>query len=85
MSTSNDGFELAEVDLRLRREGNVLGAEQSGSASALKLLRVLEDVELIQLSRQIADEIVEQDPKAQAGWVRDVLRQVTDAEWAARS
>ncbi|MDO4784642.1 MAG: ATP-dependent DNA helicase RecG [Propionibacteriaceae bacterium] len=85
MASSTDGFELAELDLKLRREGNVLGAEQSGAPSTLKLLRVLDDADLIQLTKQIADEIVEADPKAEAGWVRDVLRQVSAAQWAARS
>lgn len=85
MASTADGFELAELDLRLRREGNVLGSEQSGAPRVLKLLRVLDDADLIQLTKQISDEIVEGDPKAEAGWVKDVLRQVSSAEWIARS
>ena len=44
---TRDGFALAEVDLAQRREGDVLGASQSGSRSSLKLLRVLDDADLL--------------------------------------
>lgn len=57
-----DGFELAQVDLELRAEGNVLGTSQSGGRSALKLLRVARDGELIMHARQRAEEIVRDDP-----------------------
>ncbi|PIE99163.1 MAG: hypothetical protein CR979_03460 [Propionibacterium sp.] len=86
MVDSRDGFELAETDLQLRREGNVLGAEQSGTTSGLKLLRVLEDVETIQLSKDIAEQVVTQDPTKSQPWVSDTLRQVAELEkWASRS
>ncbi|MCC2593261.1 ATP-dependent DNA helicase RecG [Tessaracoccus sp. OS52] len=64
---STDGFQLAERDLELRREGDVLGAAQSGQSS-LKLLRVLTDQELIQQARELAGRVLsdtraESDPK----------------------
>jgi ATP-dependent DNA helicase RecG len=57
-----DGFALAQVDLELRREGNVLGRAQSGGRSSLKLLRVARDGELIAEARTLAARVVESDP-----------------------
>jgi ATP-dependent DNA helicase RecG len=48
---TSDGFELARVDLETRREGDVLGAAQSGRRSNVKLLSLLEDEELIAAAR----------------------------------
>ena len=56
-----DGFELAQVDLELRREGDVLGATQSGGRSSLKLLRVATDGDLIGDARIAAAEVLEAD------------------------
>jgi ATP-dependent DNA helicase RecG len=49
-----DGFELARIDLDQRREGDVLGKNQSGNRSHLKLLRVLRDEEIIGIARDAA-------------------------------
>lgn len=57
-----DGFELAQVDLELRREGDVLGANQSGGRSSLKLLRVVTDSEVIIDARAAAAVILDSDP-----------------------
>lgn len=57
-----DGFELAQVDLELRQEGDVLGARQSGGRSSLKLLRVVRDAELIGEARGHAAEVLTADP-----------------------
>jgi len=57
-----DGFALAQVDLELRREGNVLGRAQSGGRSSLKLLRVARDGELISEARALAAEVFDADP-----------------------
>jgi len=57
-----DGFALAEVDLELRREGNVLGRAQSGGRSSLKLLRVARDGKLIGEARSLAAEVLDADP-----------------------
>ncbi len=57
-----DGFELARLDLEHRREGNVLGSEQSGRRSALRLLSLLRDEELIRTARQEATALVAADP-----------------------
>ena len=57
-----DGFKLSEIDLELRREGDVLGANQSGGRSSLKLLRVLADSKMIQEARAEVIEIFDADP-----------------------
>jgi ATP-dependent DNA helicase RecG len=57
-----DGFELAQADLELRREGDVLGGEQSGARSSLRLLRVATDGELITQARAHAQELIGDDP-----------------------
>ena len=59
---STDGFELSRIDLEQRREGDVLGAAQSGSRSHLRLLRVLRDEDLILSARADAQEILAEDP-----------------------
>jgi ATP-dependent DNA helicase RecG len=57
-----DGFELSEIDLELRREGDVLGQSQSGGRSSLKLLRVLQDAKLIQAVRNQVEVLFNTDP-----------------------
>ncbi|ASY16111.1 ATP-dependent DNA helicase RecG [Candidatus Planktophila sulfonica] len=56
-----DGFELSRIDLEQRREGDVLGASQSGSRSHLRLLRVLRDESMIEEARIDATTIIESD------------------------
>ena len=53
-----DGFELSRIDLEQRREGDVLGASQSGTKSHLRLLRVLRDEELIESARRDAADLI---------------------------
>ncbi|HWR86585.1 MAG TPA: ATP-dependent DNA helicase RecG [Rhodoglobus sp.] len=57
-----DGFELANKDLELRQEGDVLGSTQSGGRSSLKLVRVAKDGDLIAEAREAAAAVLEQDP-----------------------
>lgn len=56
-----DGFELSRIDLEQRREGDVLGANQSGTQSHLRLLRVLRDEELIEQARDDAEDLIATD------------------------
>ncbi|WP_336991454.1 ATP-dependent DNA helicase RecG [Leucobacter sp. VD1] len=63
VAATSDGFALAEVDLELRREGDILGTAQSGGRSTLKLLRVAEHGELISHARDVAAALLERDPK----------------------
>ncbi|MEY4418495.1 MAG: hypothetical protein RIQ88_933, partial [Actinomycetota bacterium] len=62
VASTNDGFKLSEIDLEYRREGDVLGANQSGGASSLKLLRVLKHQDLIQNVRNQVIKLFEADP-----------------------
>lgn len=59
----SDGFKLSEIDLELRREGDVLGANQSGGRSSLRLLQVIRDAALIQKVRAEVEELFEKDPE----------------------
>lgn len=62
-ASTTDGFALAEADLELRSEGDVLGAAQSGRSSGLDLLRVLRDAALIARARQEASDVLAADPQ----------------------
>lgn len=62
VAATTDGFELARLDLEQRREGDVLGDAQSGALSALRLLSVVDDGELIEIARRHAEEILDSDP-----------------------
>ncbi|WP_019930049.1 ATP-dependent DNA helicase RecG [Nocardia sp. BMG111209] len=57
-----DGFELSILDLRQRREGDVLGSAQSGTARSLRLLSLLDDLEVITAAQDVAREVVAADP-----------------------
>lgn len=63
VAATTDGFQLARLDLELRREGDVLGAEQSGHRSGLKLLSLLQDEQLIGQAREAAQRLVQADPE----------------------
>jgi ATP-dependent DNA helicase RecG len=75
VAATDNGFELAELDLEQRREGDVLGASQSGSRSSLRLLRVLEHGELIARARELAEECVRRDPGMEVPGFADAVRQ----------
>jgi ATP-dependent DNA helicase RecG len=59
---TTDGFELARLDLELRREGDVLGALQSGRRSGLRLLSLLKHEEVIAKAQAYATDLVADDP-----------------------
>ncbi|MEI6108699.1 MAG: helicase-related protein, partial [Actinomycetes bacterium] len=63
VAATNDGFELAALDLEQRREGDVLGREQSGMRSSLKLVSILRDEEILEQARIAAVSIVSKDPE----------------------
>jgi ATP-dependent DNA helicase RecG len=62
VAATTDGFELAVLDLRTRREGDVLGAAQSGTARSLRLLSLLDDLEVITAAQEFARAVVASDP-----------------------
>jgi ATP-dependent DNA helicase RecG len=65
VASTTDGFALSELDLRMRREGDVLGSLQSGRRSSLRLLEVSRHGDLIALARQEAMAVVGRDPDLQ--------------------
>ncbi len=88
VATTTDGFALAELDLEQRREGDVLGASQSGTRSSLRLLRVLEHADVIAQAREIAEECARRDPRLAVPGFADAVRQtelLTEGDWIERS
>lgn len=63
MTTSNDGFEIAEADLKLRGPGDMEGTQQSGIAFDLKIANLARDEQLLQYVREVAREVVNADPE----------------------
>ena len=85
---TTDGFELAEADLRLRKEGDVLGAGQSGTATHLRFLSVRRDESLIRAAKDEAERVLDEDPALRRH--RDLgsaLRAASNSqlEWMQRS
>jgi ATP-dependent DNA helicase RecG len=88
VASTLDGFELAQLDLEMRREGDILGAAQSGKSS-LRMLSLLRDVEVIQEARNDARALVADDPTLAnhpglAGMVAEVV-DVERAEYLEKS
>ncbi|NUR48031.1 MAG: ATP-dependent DNA helicase RecG [Hamadaea sp.] len=63
VASTTDGFRLAEIDLEQRREGDVLGAAQSGRRSHLKVLSLLRDADMIGDARATAERLLADDPE----------------------
>ncbi|WP_347975761.1 ATP-dependent DNA helicase RecG [Microbacterium sp. ProA8] len=85
VASTLDGFALAEVDLELRGEGDVLGDAQSGARSSLRLLRVVKDADIIAEARVAAEQVLADDPALQRhpGLSAALERNVGMAERAA--
>ena len=89
VAATTDGFELSNVDLELRHEGDVLGARQSGVRSSLRLLSVVRDEAVIADARDAAAQIIADDPEltgqpALAAAVRE-LESTEQAEFLERT
>lgn len=90
MVRTNDGFEIAEVDLKLRGPGDLEGTQQSGMAFSLKIANLAKDGQLLQYVRDVAQQVVDRDPEG-ASPENDILwRQLknlrkTNVSWAAIS
>ncbi|MGL4519839.1 MAG: ATP-dependent DNA helicase RecG [Phocaeicola sp.] len=65
MVETNDGFEIAEADLKLRGPGDLEGTQQSGVAFDLKIADIAKDGQLLQYVREIATKIVDEDPNGE--------------------
>lgn len=79
LAGTRDGFTLAEVDLAQRREGDVLGADQSGGRSSLRLLRVLDHLALIDAAGAAVAQWEEHDPEFAHPGVVDAINQLADS------
>jgi ATP-dependent DNA helicase RecG len=62
MTETNDGFEIAEADLKLRGPGDLEGTKQSGIAFDLKLANLARDGQIVQLARDTATRVLDEDP-----------------------
>ena len=62
MTQTNDGFIVAEADMKLRGPGDMEGTQQSGVAFDLKIANLAQDGQMIQFARDVASEIIEKDP-----------------------
>lgn len=90
MVRTNDGFEIAEADLKLRGPGDLEGTQQSGVAFDLKIADVARDGQLLQYVRGIAQAVVEADPNGALPENEVLWRQLkalrkTNVNWAAIS
>ena len=90
MCDTNDGFRIAEADLKLRGPGDLEGTQQSGIAFDLKIADIARDGQLVALARQEAQKIIDADPTCSSNeyallWRR--LRELRDTNinWAAIS
>jgi len=84
VASTTDGFELSRVDLQQRREGDVLGASQSGRRSSLRLLHVLDHEDVIAEAREVASRVLADDPDLRAHPVlAEEVRRLDESEAAA--
>jgi ATP-dependent DNA helicase RecG len=63
MVESNDGFEIAEADLKFRGPGDLEGTQQSGIPFALKIANIVKDGNILQYAREVAQSVLEDDPQ----------------------
>ena len=90
MCDTNDGFRIAEADLKLRGPGDLEGTQQSGMAFDLKIANIARDGQLVQMARDEAQKIIDDDPdcaKAEYVTLWNRLRELrnTNVNWAAIS
>ena len=90
MVQTNDGFEIAEADLKLRGPGDLEGTQQSGVAFDLKIADIARDGQLLQHVREIATEIIEKDPTGvlpenEVLWRQLQALRKTNVNWSAIS
>lgn len=90
MCQTNDGFQIAEADLKLRGPGDLEGTQQSGIAFDLKIADIARDGQLIQLARDEAQKIINDDPdceKSQCSMLWNRLNELrkSNVNWAAIS
>ena len=90
MCDTNDGFRIAEADLKLRGPGDLEGTQQSGMAFDLKIANIARDGQIVQMARDEAQKIIDDDPdcaKPEYTTLWNRLRELrnTNINWAAIS
>lgn len=90
MCETNDGFQIAEADLKLRGPGDLEGTQQSGMAFDLKIADIARDGQIVQLARDEAQKIIDNDPLCEKNenallWSRLAALRKTHVNWAAIS
>jgi ATP-dependent DNA helicase RecG len=90
MCETNDGFQIAEADLKFRGPGDLEGTQQSGIAFDLKIADIARDGQIVQLARDEAQKIIEADPNCEKNeymilWNRLKELRKTNINWAAIS
>ena len=90
MCDTNDGFQIAEADLKLRGPGDLEGTQQSGIAFDLKIADIARDGQIVQMARDEAQQIIEDDPQCSKAeykilWDRLKVLRNTNINWAAIS
>ena len=90
MCNTNDGFEIAEADLKLRGPGDLEGTQQSGIAFDLKIADIAHDGQIVQMARDEAQKIIDADPtctKSEYNLLWERLKELrkTNINWAAIS
>jgi ATP-dependent DNA helicase RecG len=90
MCDTNDGFEIAEADLKLRGPGDLEGTQQSGIAFDLKIADIARDGQIVQMARDEAQKIIDADPTCEKQefsmlWNRLKELRKTNINWAAIS
>ena len=90
MCETNDGFEIAEADLKLRGPGDLEGTQQSGIAFDLKIADIARDGQIVQMAREEAQKIIDADPDCRKNeynllWDRLKALRKTNINWAAIS
>ncbi len=90
MCETNDGFRIAEADLKLRGPGDLEGTQQSGMAFDLKIADIARDGQIVQLARDEAQKIIDDDPTCEKSvyqilWNRLAALRKTNINWAAIS
>lgn len=90
MVRTNDGFEIAEVDMKLRGPGDIEGTQQSGIGFDLKIANLGKDGEILQLARNVATEVLEKDATLESEENRILLQNLkavkqTEFDWSSIS
>jgi ATP-dependent DNA helicase RecG len=85
MLSTNDGFKLAEMDLRLRGPGDIFGTAQSGFPFLFKIANLSKDGSILQLARSVAEDLLREDPELKSSdhllLASEVAKEIKRSPW----